>query len=457
MKKIYDNQFDRMTTEPVEKLILSLGLPTTISMLVTNIYNVADTYFVGKIGTSASGAIGVVFALMAVLQAFGFMFGHGAGSIISRNLGAKKVEDARKFASTSFYLSIASGLVIMVLGIILINPFMRLLGSTETILPYAARYAFFILLAAPAMTSSCVMNNILRYEGKAFFAMIGLTLGGFLNIAGDALLMEVFHMGIEGAGISTAVSQYISAAVLLSMFLRGKTQSRFALRYVTHDIKDVWEIVTVGFPSMARQGLGSISTMLLNQQAGVFGDAAIAAMSIVSRVCNFMFCVGLGIGQGFQPVSGFNYGAGKYSRVKRGFYFTWIFGTLLLGLLAVGGFVYATPIVHFFRDDGNVTAIGVKALRIQCFSLLFLPLSVCGNMMFQSIGKSGRATFLALLRSGLYFIPLILILPGLLGLTGIQISQTIADILAAATTLPFVLHFFQSLPPDQMENEQTRL
>ncbi len=454
MKQKYKSQYDVMTKEPVEKLIVSLGLPTTISMLVTNIYNMADTYFVGRLGTSASGAVGVVFALMAILQAFGFMFGHGAGSIISRKLGAKQIEDARKFASTSLYTSILCAFIITTFGLIFITPFMKLLGSTDTILPYARTYSIFILLASPAMISSCVMNNILRYEGKAFFAMIGLTAGGFLNIFGDAFFMLGFGMGIEGAGLSTAISQYISALILLSMFLRGKTQSKFSLRYFTHDFRDIIEIIRTGLPSMARQGLASVSTMLLNIQAGIYGDAAIAAMSIVSRVCNFLFSVGLGIGQGFQPVAGFNYGAEKYSRVKKGFYFTWLFGTIMLGIFSVTGMVFAKQLVTFFRDDAKVIEIGTFALKIQCIALFFIPLSVCGNMMFQSVGKSNTATFLSTLRGGLCFIPILYLFHFLFGLLGIQIAQTVADILASIMTIPFVIRFFKFLPPDRINKEE---
>ena len=454
MKQKYKSQYDVMTKEPVEKLIISLGLPTTISMLVTNIYNVADTYFVGRLGTSASGAVGVVFALMAILQAFGFMFGHGAGSIISRKLGAKEIEDARKFASTSLYTSILCAFFITTFGLIFITPFMKLLGSTDTILPYARTYSIFILLASPAMISSCVMNNILRYEGKAFFAMIGLTAGGFLNIFGDAFFMIGLGMGIEGAGLSTAISQYISALILLSMFLRGKTQSKFSLRYFTHDFRDIIEIIRTGLPSMARQGLASVSTMLLNIQAGIYGDAAIAAMSIVSRVCNFLFSVGLGIGQGFQPVAGFNYGAEKYSRVKKGFYFTWILGTIMLGIFSISGMVFAKQLVTFFRDDAKVVEIGAFALKIQCISLYFIPFSVCGNMMFQSIGKSNTATFLSTLRGGLCFIPILFLFHFMFGLLGIQIAQTAADILASVMTIPFVMRFFKYLPPDRINKEE---
>ena len=220
-------QYDKMTKTPINKLVLQLGLPTTVSMLVTSVYNMADTFFVSQLGTSVSGATGVVFALMAIINAFGFMFGHGAGSNISRKLGAHDIKSARKFASTSFFLSLLCGTLICILGFLFHSPFMRLLGSTDSILPHAIEYSTWILIAAPAMASSCVMNNILRYEGKAFFAMLGLASGGILNIFGDMFLIFVLKLGVRGAGISTAVSQYISMAILISPFLRGKVQSQF--------------------------------------------------------------------------------------------------------------------------------------------------------------------------------------------------------------------------------------
>lgn len=438
-------QYKKMTETPVPRLIITLGIPTTISMLVTNIYNMADTYFVGKIGTSASGAVGIVFGLMAIIQAFGFMFGHGAGSIISRRLGARDVKSASRFASTSFASSLVVGVVIMVLGFLFLNPLMRLLGSTDTILPYARTYASFILLAAPFMASSCVMNNILRYEGRAALAMVGLTSGGILNIFGDWLLMDGFGLGVMGAGLATAVSQIISFCILLFMFLSGKTESKFALKWVTKDIGDVVMICKTGLPSLMRQGLTSVSTMVLNGQAAIYGDAAVAAMSIVNRICSFIFSVALGIGQGFQPVSAFNYGAKKYGRVRQGFCFTLGLSEVLLGTIAVVGMIYSSHFVAFFRNDPKVIDIGNFALSVQLAALFFQPLTVCSNMLFQSVGKNGTAMFLAMLRSGLCFIPVIVLLSRVLGLTGVEISQTVADVLAFFISLPFTLRFLGEL------------
>lgn len=446
-----EDQYAKMTRTPVSRLVLGLAVPTTVSMLVTNIYNLVDTWFVGRLGTSASGATGVVFALMAIIQATGFMFGHGAGSNISRLLGARHVERARVFSATSFYLSIALGLLITAGGLCFLDPLCRLLGSTPTILPYARTYAACILLAAPAMASSCVMNNILRYEGHASFAMVGLTLGGVVNMGLDALFMMGFGMGIGGAALATMLSQYLSWAVLLSMFLRGKTQSSFAPRYFTRSPADVLNILFTGLPSMTRQGLNSISTMILNLLAGSWGDAAVAAMGIVGRITSFLFSVGLGIWQGFQPVSSFNYGAKRYSRVRAAFRFTLVFCTGVLAAFGLAGILFAPQLIATFRDDPEVIAIGTVALRAHCSTLFTLSLSACGNMLFQSTGFPGQATFLSCLRSGLLYLPVLLAARLSLGLLGIQIAQPIADLLATAVTIPFVVRFFRRLPADMPE------
>jgi putative MATE family efflux protein len=442
-------QFDKMTKTPVHRLVLSLAVPTVISMLVTSFYNMADTYFVSSLGTSASGATGVVFGLMAILQAFGFMFGHGAGSCISRRLGSKDIHSARRYSATSFYLALAAGLIILVFGMTFHVPLMHLLGSTDSILPYAMTYSTYILIAAPAMTTSCVMNNILRYEGRATFSMIGLTSGGILNIIGDYILIKRLGMGIAGAGLSTAISQYISVAILIMPFILGKVQSSLNPRYITLRPSTLCEIITVGMPSMMRQGLNSVSVMVLNQCASNYGDAAIAAMSITTRIIFFMFCVSVGIGQGFQPVSAFNYGAGKYGRVREACRFTCICSMLLMTVAAVAGISLAPHLIQIFRDDPEVIAIGTVALRLQCISLVLMPISLAGNMLFQSIGKGVTGTILASIRSGLVFIPLVIIFSRTMGLLGIQLAQPVSDLVASVVTIPFITHFFRTLPSEE--------
>lgn len=445
MESVEDQQYKKMTETSVSQLIVKMGIPTTISMLITNIYNMADTFFVSQISVTASGATGIVFALMAILQAFGFMFGHGAGSNISRMLGARRVERAKIYTSTSVFLALLVGTVIGIVGLMFLEPFMRFLGSTDTILNDAKMYGLFILIAAPAMVVGCVLNNILRYEGKAAFAMIGLTTGGILNMILDPIFIFYLHMDIAGAGLSTALSQYISTFILLSPFLQNKTVTKIHYRFITKDIYDVKNIIITGMPSLMRQGLNSVSTTVLNIQASVYGDVAIAAMSIVGRIGNLLFSFALGIAQGFQPVCAYNYGAKKYERVKKATKFTMVFGMAVLIILCSLCFLNASSIVHLFRNESHIITIGTDALHWLCLTLFLLPLSAVGNMLFQSIGKSGRALLLACIQSGLLFIPLVSILPQFIGITGIEIAQPMSYIISAIITLFFVKEFFKEL------------
>ena len=438
-------QFRKMTETPIPKLILSLAAPTILSMLITSIYNLADTFFVGQISTSASGAVGIVSSLMAIIQALGFMLGHGSGSIISRSLGSQNTDAATRFASTSFFTALVFGGIITAAGLLTLPDFMMLLGSTETILPHACAYARYILLAAPIMMSSLVMNNILRYEGKASFAMIGLVTGGLLNIALDPLFIFGLGMGTAGAGLATALSQTISFCILLSMFLRGKTVSQFRITAVTHSPAEFGTILMTGMPSFGRQGLNSIGGMLLNIAARGYGDAAVAGMSIVSRIFMFIISVAIGTGQGFQPVAGFNYGAKKYHRVQQACLFTMAASFCFLSVILTACWFNAETLIRLFRDDPEVTAVALPAFRFQCFAMLLQPVIVAGNMLFQSIGKSGRATFLACCRQGVFFIPLILTLPRAFGLLGVEICQPIADVLTFFVTVPFLFPFLRQL------------
>lgn len=443
-----DLQYKKMTETPVAKLIIALGIPTTISMLITNVYNMADSYFVSQISLAAGGATSIVFGIMSIIQAFGFMFGHGAGSNISRLLGRRQTEEAGKYATVAVMWALIAGLAIMTLGLIFIEPLMLLLGSTETILPHAIDYATYIFYAAPAMAVSCVLNNILRYEGKASLAMIGLTTGGILNMILDPIFIFGFGLDIMGAGLATAISQYISFGILASVFLLDKTESKISLKYLLTDFRALLNIIVTGLPSLARQGLNSVSTMVLNTTAKPFGDAAIAAMGYVGRTSSLIFSVGLGIGQGFQPVSGFNYGAKKYTRVKKGSIFTLFFGAGFIGAIALVCFILAPNIISLFRTDADVIAIGSMALRIQCSFLVCLPISVVATMLFQSIGKSVKALILSCLQSGLLFIPICLILPKYIGILGIELAQPIAYFLTTLVSLPMLIIFLKKLPKD---------
>ncbi len=440
-----EQQFNKMTQTPIPRLIIELAIPTTITMLVTNIYNVVDTAFVGRLGNSASGAVGVVFGLMAIIQAFGFMFGQGSGSIISRLLGNRQIERATNTASTAFFCSLFMGLVIAVFGMITIDSLVMWLGSTTTIAPYAKTYIGFILVAAPFMTTGFTMNNILRYEGKAALGMIGMLTGSIINIAGDYIFMFGFDMGIAGAGLSTCLSQIISFSILLAMFLKGRTTSHIAISKVTLTMVMVSDIVLTGFPSLLRQALNSATTILLNQYSAPYGDEAVAAMSIVNRVVFFVFAVALGVGQGFQPVCAFNYGAKKLKRVRDAIWFTLIVGMVMMTIAAIATLQVPEEIIRIFRDDPDVIRIGTRALTLQMLLLPTLPLSVVTEMSFQCTGKKIGASVLSSLRNGIFFIPSLIILSGLRGLSGVQEAQPLAYALTFFVTIFFFVGYMRRL------------
>lgn len=434
-----------MTETPVEKLVATLAVPTVISMMVTNIYNLVDTAFVGTLGNSASGAVGIVFGFMSILQAVGFMCGQGAGSIMSRSLGTKDQKMATRYTSTGFFMSLFLGALIGVCSYIWLDPLVYALGSTDTIAPYAKDYIFWILLAAPFMTASLTLNNLLRYEGRAKLGMYGLMTGAVLNIGGDALLIFGLKLGINGAGIATAASQTVSFLILLSMFLAGKTQTKIRISCADVHLRTTGNIAATGFPSMLRQALNSVATILLNANASVYGDAAVAAMSIVSRINFFVMALAIGIGQGFQPVSSFNYGAGKYDRVKKAYWFTFGLAETLLILMVIPVFLFAEPIIRLFRDDPQVTEYALRALRLQCVTLITVPITMVTEMGFQSTGQKLPASFSSSLRSGLVFIPVLLFLARTRGMAGIQEAQPVAFVISFFISLFLCRHFLKHI------------
>ena len=432
--------YEKMTKTPLTKLIVSLGIPTTISMLVTNVYNMVDTYFVGTLGESQQAATGILFTLQAIIQAVSFMLGQGSGTLVSKALADKNQKEASEYASTGFFSGIAIGIVFMVVGLLALEPLLMALGSTDTILPYAKQYGLCVLLSCPVVMGSFVLNNDLRYEGKAFYAMIGLILGSVINIFGDWLLVVKIPLGVLGAGIATAVSQYISFFVLLYLFSKN-CQSKLSIKNISKNKAVYFEITRVGFPALIRQGLSSISSGLLNNLTRPYGDSAIAAMSIVNRFSAFVMCVGLGIGQGYQPVASFNYQAKEYKRVKKGLLITMGIGAVLITCLSIPGVIFAENIVYLFQKSPDVAKIGVFALRCACIGVTFLALSVPVNMLYQSTRQAGLSSFLSLMRSGLMFIPTLIITTKLYGITGIQISQPLADMLTGLVSIPFIIHF----------------
>lgn len=442
-------KFDRMTKTPIPRLIGELAVPTIISMLVTSFYNMADTFFVGKINTSATAAVGIVFPLMAMIQAFGFFCGHGSGNYISRQLGAHNFEDASKMSATGFVSAFVLGLGILVVGFLFTDPLLRIMGSTETILPYARSYMRIILIGAPYMTASLVLNNQLRFQGSAFYSMIGITTGAVLNIGLDPLFIFVLDMGVAGAALATIISQFVSFCLLIAGTFRGGNL-RLNLRDFSPSLKYYQNIVKGGAPSLFRQGLGSFATVCLNLMAGPYGDAAIAAMSIVTRISQFAASVVIGFGQGFQPVCGFNYGAKLFKRVQEGFWFCVKFCTSVLLVAAVCGWIFSPNLIGIFlKTDPLVIEYGSQALRLQALTFPLVGWITIANMMLQTIGKTVKASLLAMSRQFLFFVPVILTLPGFLGILGVQLSQPIADFCSFLLAVPLSISVLREMSHEQ--------
>lgn len=450
-------KFDRMTKTPIPRLIGELAVPTIISILVTSFYNMADTFFVGKINTSATAAVGIVFPLMAMIQAFGFFCGHGSGNYISRQLGAHNFEDASKMSATGFVSAFVLGLGILVAGFLFTDPLLRIMGSTETILPYARSYMRIILIGAPYMTASLVLNNQLRFQGSAFYSMIGITTGAVLNIVLDPLFIFVLDMGVAGAALATIISQFVSFCLLIAGTFRGGNL-RLNLKDFSPSLKYYQNIVKGGAPSLFRQGLGSFATVCLNLMAGPYGDAAIAAMSIVTRISQFAASVVIGFGQGFQPVCGFNYGAKLFKRVQEGFWFCVKFCTSVLLVAAVCGWIFSPNLIGvFLKTDPLVIEYGSQALRLQALTFPLVGWITIANMMLQTIGKTVKASLLAMSRQFLFFVPVILTLPGFLGILGIQLSQPIADFCSFLLAVPLSISVLREMSREQEQLEQLKI
>lgn len=439
-------QHKRMTETPIIRLLISLSLPSVANMLLSSIYNMADTYCVTSLGESAIGGVGIVFSIQSIIQSVGFGVSMGSSSIVSRKLGEKDNNAANRYASSAVLMGFVLGLLIAVICLLVLDPLLLLIGATETILPYARDYATVILIAAPLMCTSFVLGPLLRAEGRATFSMLVGLSGGLINMALDPIFIFTLDLGVKGAAIATAISQAISFSIAMSFYIFGKGVIKLSPKYISHSIKDYWLIIKTGAPTVFRQGLGSVATTLLNVRVKIYGDAAVAAVSLANKVYIFIRSIVLGVGQGFQPIAGYNYGAKRLDRVKKVFVAATIFGSCA----AVLGAVLCATVPHgvmnlFGAENPEVAKIGARLLFMHAFALPLLGFSSYVNMMYQSLGFVKGATFLASCRQGVYFIPLILILPFFFKMDGVLVTQPLADILTFITSIPFCIWFIKKI------------
>lgn len=444
MRSLSETQHKKMTESPIPRLIMGLAVPNIITQLITVIYNATDTYFVSHISTEASGAVGIVFSLMSIIHSLGFGIGMGTSGIVSKKLGEKKNDEANKYASSAFFLAIVVGCIITLLGFINTKGLMRMLGSTETILPHAVSYASIILIGAPIMCSSFVLNNVLKSEGAATLSMAGLCVGSIFNIILDPVFIFKMNMGIAGAALATVLSQTASFIILLSFFVFKKSIVHLSVKNLSKKVYDYYYVFKIGFPTICRQGLASVSSVLLNFHAGYYGDTAVSAISIANKVYIFVRHFVIGVGQGFQPFAGYNYGAKINKRVKEGFKFACMAGSVICVAAAVILYMFPREIMGWFSESEEVVRIGSKALVYTAYVMPFMAYSTYVNQLYQCLGFSKQATFLASLRQGICFVPLMLILPHFIGITAVQSVQPLSDFLTFLISVPFQIAFFRN-------------
>lgn len=438
------DKYTFLTQAPVHRVIGAMAIPTIISMLLTSMYNLVDTFFVGRINTQSTAAVGIVFSVMFFIQAFSFFFGNGSGNYISRQLGAQDTKDAEGMASTGLFYTLVFSLIVMLLGWFFLEPISILLGSTPTILPYTRQYLGISLLGTPFIMGTFCINNQMRFQGFTKYSVYGAISGSIINCLLDPVFIFGFSMGVSGAAVASVIGQICGFVIMLIMSQKEGV-IHYTHRRISFEGRFVKEIIAGGTPSISRQGLASVSTIALNSVAGNYGDAAIAAMSIVTRISMFIFSVIVGLGQGFQPMCGFCYGAKLYDRVKEGFWFSTKIGTFFLLFWSVVLIIFSGEVVSLFRDDPEVIAIGIPALRYQMIIFPACSFMMMANMMMQTCRKTIRANILAASRQGLFFIPLIFVLPYFYGLFGVEICQAVSDIISLIVTIPIVCSAFKEM------------
>ena len=434
-----------MTEGKIVPLVLRLAAPSTVGMFVTALYSMTDALFVSSLGTEASAAVGVTFSIQALLQAIGYTFGVGAGSLISRALGSRRDSDVGRYATVSLLLAAAAGSLVMLIGLVWGSPLMRILGATESIHPHALAYSRYLFISAPFMCCAFVASQLLRAEGKAVYSMVGLTVGSLLNIALDPLLIHTAGLGIAGASLATLISQVVCLAVLLSAYLLQKSQLSLFRDFSLRDFRESGRITVAGLPSSFRQGFIAVATILLNHAAGTWGDAAVAALSVVNRVFQLAFSLCLGIGQGMMPIAGFNYGADDRERVYRAYLFSSVLATAVMLLVSIPLLILSPRVIAVFRNDPAVIDIGRAALRAQSAVLVTHGVVTCANMLLQAIGKPFSATVLACARQGILFLPLLFLLPNAFGIESLIYVQPLADALTLLFAVPFIVYVVRHL------------
>ena len=428
---------------PIPKALVSLGIPITIGMLINALYNLADAYFVGGLGEQQMGAISIVFPIGQAVVGLGLMFGNGAASYLSRLLGCGNKKAADIAASTALYSSVFIGAVFIMIAAIFLKPILTLLGATETIMPYALVYARIYILSCIFNVFNVTMNNIAASEGAAKTTMFALLSGAVINIGLDPLFIYAFHMGVAGAAIATAISQFISTAIYLSYILKKKSAFTFAIKNFSPSGQIYIEVLKIGIPTLVFQLLTSLSIALINRASSAYGDSIIAGMGAVTRITSMGTLIVFGFLKGFQPIAGFSYGAKNFQRLRQSVKISILWSTAFCIIAGLFMIIFSAQIIaQFANGNKEMILFGQKSLAANGFSFFLFGFYTVYSSLFLALGKGTAGFVLGACRQGICFVPVILLLPGIFGLNGILYAQPAADVLSAIVTvfMAFTLH-----------------
>lgn len=429
----------------VASALLKLGIPTMVGMLISALYNAIDAYFVGGLGMSQMGAVSVVFPIVQIIIGLGMMFGAGASSYISRLLGKGANEQADKTASTSLFSGLLVGAIIIIGIMVFLDPVLTALGSTETILPYARAYAKIYVTGSIINVFTVMMNNLLTAQGATKFTMKAMLTGSIANVILDPIMIYGMDLGIEGAAIATVISLCINMALYIGYIAKKKGVLRFSVRNIAPSKTIYAEVLKIGIPVLLFQLLASTAMGSINTAAKPYGDFAVAAMGAVIRIMTVVTYVVFGFLKGFQPFAGYNYGAKKYKRLKKSIRLCMIWSTVFCIVAAIVLFIFADPIVSLFGTDVEMAGIAAKALRLNAVLFITFGFQMVYASLYLAIGKSLVGSVLSLSRQGIFFFPLVLVLPHVMGLTGVVWVQPMADLLTTILTIVFAVRINHTL------------
>ncbi len=437
---------DFMLTTPIPRLVTSMALPSIAAMIITSLYNLADTFFVSKLGTSATGAVGVNGSIDTIIMMASSLFAAGSASYTARLLGAGRVQRAREVLSTCYFATVIMGVLVTILGFSFTDPMLRLLGANEEVLPYSREYCSYILLAVPFMTSSFVLNQNLRAEGSSLYSMIGMVTGAVLNIGLDPLFIFGLGWGVAGASAATALSKLVSWIILMTPYLRKQTVLTIKLRQFRPRWADAKDVCSMGSASFFRGGLSALAAIVLNRLASGYSTSALAAISVSNRIIMFLTSACLGFGQGFQPVAGFSWGAGRFDRVRKSYYFAQAACVAGISVISLVVFVFARQLLLLFTEGNEeMLRIGVYSLRIQCAAMPLHGGCIIVNMLCAGLGRPVSSVFLGIGRQGLFFYPLLPVMVHFFGVWGVASIQAVADVLNACMAAPIAVHVMREI------------